>query len=115
MSKLEGNPYINWKKVQFKLNDTLYECQARVIESNLCNSGVAYHLRFSNKDIVIGHIGENWHQLNNPTELAKQAGYAIEKHVDEVSRREADIRREKNKKYKGQHSNWGQNASKSKD
>lgn len=84
MKKLEGNPFLNWKKIQVTYKGILYELQAKAFDCNISSDGVGYHLKFKDSYVSIAHVGTKWVRLDQKNDFADVAGEVINKRVHDV-------------------------------
>ena len=109
MSKLEGNPFLNWKKIQVTYKGTLYELQAKAFACDISQDGVGYHLRFKDKGISIALIDTKWVRLDVENQFAQVAGRVINKRVHDAWTQFDNDRRnaEKENKKNSNNGTWG--------
>jgi hypothetical protein len=107
ISRLEGNPYINWKFLNIPFNGKIYRVQVRAFDCNLNENGIAYYIKYKNKQYAIVKIDETWHKLNNPNEFATSAGNEIEDVIYRIKRANLLAGKEKKDKKVDSDAGWG--------
>lgn len=108
MNKLEGNPFLNWKKIQVMYKGVLYELQAKAFDCNISQEGVGYHLRFKDTSISMALIDNKWVRLDQENQFVEVAGKIINKRVHDAWQQFHNdrIRAEKENK-KSDNGSWG--------
>jgi hypothetical protein len=86
--KLEGNPFINRKKVTFKLNNKIIEGFITAVPYELAKVNIGYHIELDDIKLVICCSVDGWIQLNKKSELVQLIGTYIDKNVEEIKRRD---------------------------
>ena len=108
MNKLEGNPFLNWKKIQVTYKGILYELQAKAFDCNISQDGVGYNLRFKDKYISIALVDTKWVRLDLKNDFAEIAGKIINKRIHYVWEQFHNDRvRSEMESRKSDNGNWG--------
>jgi len=108
MNELEGNPFLNWKKIQVTYKGILYELHAKVFACNIGSGGVGYHLKFKDSHVSIAFVGSQWIRLDQKNNFAEVFGGVINKGVQNAWTQfhNDKVRAEKEAKKSG-NGNWG--------
>jgi hypothetical protein len=109
MPVLEGNPFINWKKVQVNYKGKPYEFYVKAFECNIAFRGIGYHLKFKDSYISIANINSKWVRLDENNDFATAVGHVIDQRISEVWRKFLENSKQERRENKSKSSlgNWG--------
>ncbi|OAQ38502.1 hypothetical protein A5893_13840 [Pedobacter psychrophilus] len=94
LPKLEDNPFVNRKKVTFKLNNKIIEGFITAVPYELAKVEVGYYIELDEIKLVICSSIDGWVQLNRKSDLVESIGNYIEKYSEEIETDEMNIKQQ---------------------